>query len=54
MKLVLVSTLVVAAVGFVWGNPHVLENNLHKPFKGSDFSGFGVSCVAALWAFSGW
>jgi hypothetical protein len=54
MKLLLVSILVVAAVGFVWGNPHVLERNMHEPFKGSDFSGFGVSCVAALWAFSGW
>ena len=54
MKLLLILVLVVAAVGFVWGNPHVLEKNMHEPFKGSDISGFGVSCVAALWAFSGW
>jgi hypothetical protein len=54
MKLLLVSILVVAAVGFVWGNPHVLEKIMHRPFERSNFSGFGVSCVAALWAFAGW
>ncbi|KAG0563253.1 hypothetical protein KC19_8G016100 [Ceratodon purpureus] len=54
MKLLLVSILVVAAISFVWDDSHVLKKNMHKPFKGSDFSGFGVSCVAAMWAFSGW
>jgi len=54
MKLLLVSILVVAAFYFVWGNPHVLEENMRKPFEGSNFSGFGGSCVAALWAFTGW
>lgn len=54
MKLLLLLILTVAAVYFVWGNPHVVEGNFRKPFEGSNFSGFGASCIAALWAFSGW
>lgn len=54
LKLLLISVLIVAAVVFVWDNPLVLEENFRKPFEGSNFSGFGVSCVAALWAFTGW
>jgi amino acid transporter len=54
MKLLLLLILAVAAIHFVWGNPHVVEENFHKPFERSNFSGFGASCIAALWAFSGW
>lgn len=41
-------------VVFVWDNFFVLEENFCKLFEGSNFLGFGVSCVVVLWVFIGW
>lgn len=54
MKFVLLLLLSVAALISLWDNPSVAQHNLSKPFAGSTLSSFGMSCVAALWAFTGW